>query len=321
MNDDVVLDIREISKTYGEKTAVRGVELCVRPGEVVGLIGPNGAGKTTLIECAIGITKPTSGYAKIMGFDTWTQHAAAARHYGVQFQTTELAPFTRVSDTFWLFQKAFAKNDDPRRLCAEFGLHENRYRAPFRTLSGGEKKRVLIALAFLGNPMIVLLDEPTAGMDPSARSQFWDSVRWRRDAGRSIVCSSHDLEDMEVNCDRVAFLADGAMRACGTAVDIIGDFGAYTTYVIAAVNPPRLLHDLRSQTGDLDGVVWVGQVQGRVLIIASDRLVESNLTKILNPEAVRHQISRRSTLEDTYHLCVSTSETPEDYDEARRQSY
>ena len=131
MNEDIVLEIQEISKMYGTKAALCGIELCVRPGEVVGLIGPNGAGKTTLIECTTGITKPTSGHAKIMGFDTWTQHAAAARHYGVQFQTTELAPFTRVSDTFWLFQRAFAMNDDPLRLCAEFGLDETRYRARF----------------------------------------------------------------------------------------------------------------------------------------------------------------------------------------------
>ena len=318
MNDDAVLDIREISKRYDTKAALRGVEFCVKPGEVVGLIGPNGAGKTTLIECAIGTTRPTSGYANIMGFDTWTQHSAAARHYGVQFQTSELAPFTRVSDTFWLFHRAFAMNDDPRRLCAEFGLDESRYRARFRTLSGGEKRRVLIALAFLGNPMIVLLDEPTAGMDPSARSQFWDSVRRRRDAGRSIVCSSHDLEDMEVNCDRVAFLVDGAMRASGTAADIVRHFGAYTTHVIAAVNPSRLLHDLMNQIGDLDGVIWLGQVQGRVLIIASDRLVESKLAQMLGHDEVRHRLSRRSTLEDIYHICVNTSEIPEDYDEARR---
>lgn len=318
MNEDVVLDIREISKRYGTKTALGGVELCVKPGEVVGLIGPNGAGKTTLIECTIGITKPTSGNAKIMGFDTWTQHSAAARHYGVQFQTSELAPFTRVSDTFWFFQRAFAMNDDPQRLCAEFGLDESRYRARFRTLSGGEKRRVLIALAFLGNPTIVLLDEPTAGMDPSARSQFWDSVRRRRDAGHSIVCSSHDLEDMEVNCDRVAFLVDGAVRASGTAADIVRHFDAYTTYVIAAVNPPLLLRDLMNQMGDLDGIVWLGQVQGRVLIIASDRFVEPNLTQILNCDEVRHRFSRRSTLEDIYHICVNTSEAPEGYNEARR---
>ena len=310
MNDDIVLDIREISKRYGTKAVLCGIELRVRPGEVVGLIGPNGAGKTTLIECTTGITKPTSGNAKIMGFDTWTQHAAAARHYGVQFQTTELAPFTRVSDTFWLFQRAFALNDDPRQLCAEFGLDESRYRARFRTLSGGEKRRVLIALAFLGNPMIVLLDEPTAGMDPSARSQFWDSVRRRRDAGHSIVCSSHDLEDMEVNCDRVAFLVDGAMRASGTAVDIVRRFGACTTHVIEAVDPPLVLRHLMDQIGDQDSVVWLGQVQGRVLVIASDRLVESNLAQTLNRDDIRHRLSRRSTLADIYHICVNTSNAP-----------
>ena len=318
MNEDIVLEIQEISKMYGTKAALCGIELRVRPGEVVGLIGPNGAGKTTLIECTTGITKPTSGHAKIMGFDTWTQHAAAARHYGVQFQTTELAPFTRVSDTFWLFQRAFAMNDDPRRLCAEFGLDESRYRARFRTLSGGEKRRVLIALAFLGNPLIVLLDEPTAGMDPSARSQFWDSVRRRRDAGHSIVCSSHDLEDMEVNCDRVAFLVDGAMRVSGTAADIVRRFGACTTHVIEAVKPPLVLQHLMDRIGDQDGIVWLGQVQGRVLVIASDRLVESNLAQTLNHDDIRHRLSRRSTLADIYHICVETSKAREDCDEARR---
>lgn len=318
MNKDIILDIREISKKYGTKAALCGIELRVHPGEVVGLVGPNGAGKTTLIECTTGIKKPTSGHAKIMGFDTWTQHAAAARFCGVQFQTTELAPFTRVSDTFCFFQRAFAMNDDPRRLCAEFGLDERRYHARFRTLSGGEKRRVLIALAFLGNPMVVLLDEPTAGMDPGARSQFWDSVRRRRNAGHSIVCSSHDLEDMEVNCDRVAFLVDGAMRASGTAADIVRRFGACTTHVIEAVNPPLVLHHLMDQIGDQDGVVWLGKVQGRVLVIASDPLAESNLTQALNRDDIRHRLSRRSTLADIYHICVSTSKTHEGYDEARR---
>ena len=202
MTGNAVMEIREMSKRYGTKTALDEIELSVEPGEVVGLIGPNGAGKTTLMECAIGITKPTSGNSRIMNYDTWTEHTQASRHYGVQFQTTELPPFTRVSDTFWFFRRAFVANENPRTLCAEFGLDESHYRSFFRTLSGGERRRVLIALAFLGDPPIVLLDEPTAGMDPGARSRFWEAVRRRRDAGRSIVCSSHALEDMEVNCDR-----------------------------------------------------------------------------------------------------------------------
>ena len=297
-----------MSKRYGTKTALDEIELYVEPGEVVGLIGPNGAGKTTLMECAIGITKPTSGYSRIMDFDTWTEHAQASRFYGVQFQTTELPPFTRVSDTFWFFRRAFAANENPRTLCAEFGLDERHYYSFFRTLSGGEKRRVLIALAFLGDPSIVLLDEPTAGMDPGARSQFWEAVRQRRDAGRSIVCSSHALEDMEVNCDRVAFLVDGTVRTSGKVADIVERFGAFVTYVITTPNPQLLMRSLESQIGGADGVVWFGQVQGRVLLITSETLAEPNLSRMLNHDEVSHRYYRKSNLEDIYHVCMAASE-------------
>ncbi len=299
-----------MSKRYGTKTALDEIDLYVEPGEVVGLIGPNGAGKTTLMECAIGITKPTLGNSRIMNYDTWTEHAQASRHFGVQFQTTELPPFTRVSDTFWFFLRAFVANENPRALCAEFGLDESHYRSFFRTLSGGEKRRVLIALAFLGDPPIVLLDEPTAGMDPGARSQFWEAVRRRRDAGRSIVCSSHALEDMEVNCDRVAFLVDGEVRASGKVADIVERFGAFMTYVIAAPNPQLLLRSLEMQIGGADGIVWFGQVQGRVLLITSKALAESSLARMLNYDEISHRFFRKSNLEDIYHVCMATSETP-----------
>ena len=298
-----------MSKRYGTKTALDEIELCVEPGEVVGLIGPNGAGKTTLMECAIGITKPTSGYSRVMNYNTWTEHAQASRHFGVQFQTTELPPFTRVSDTFWFFRRAFAANENPRTLCAEFGLEENHYRSFFRTLSGGERRRVLIALAFLGDPPIVLLDEPTAGMDPGARSQFWEAVRRRRDAGRSIVCSSHALEDMEVNCDRVAFLVDGTVRASGKVADIVERFGAFMTYVIAAPNPQRFLRSLENRIGGVDGIVWLGQVQSRVLLITSKALAEPSLARMSNHDEIGQRYFRKSNLEDIYHVCMAASET------------
>lgn len=310
MTSETVLVVRELSKRYGNKVALSGIELHVRAGEVVGLIGPNGAGKTTLIECAIGITRPTTGFANIMGFDTWTQHRPAARHYGVQFQTTQLAPFTRVSDTFWFYQRAFAANHDPRMLCGEFGLDENHYRSYFRTLSGGEKRRVLIALAFLGDPMIVLLDEPTAGMDPSIRSQFWDAVRRRRDTGHSIVCSSHDLEDMDFNCDRVVFLVDGAVRASGNVVDIVRQYDAFMTYVIDAKNPKLLLDRISNQMRGLDGMVWSGYVQGRVLVITAKPFNNSTLAQVLKPVEIRHRFSRRSNLHDIYHVCMETPRMP-----------
>ncbi len=310
MITEPVLILRQLSKHYGRRVALGRVELHVSNGEVVGLIGPNGAGKTTLIECAIGITPPTSGSANIMGYNTWTQHGLAARHYGVQFQTTQLAPFTRVSDTFWFYRRALTKCDDPRVLCAEFGLEERHYRSYFKTLSDGEKRRVLIALAFLGDPMVVLLDEPTAGMDPSARSRFWDSVRRRRDAGQSIVCSSHDLEDMDLNCDRVVFLVDGSIRAIGNVDDIIRQYDAFMTYVIGADEPKFLLDRLSNSMSGMDNVVWFGCVQGRVFIITSKPLSHSTLAQVMKPIEIHDQFSRRSNLQDIYHLCMDAPRKP-----------
>ena len=310
MTSNAVMEIRAMSKRYGTKTALDDIDLYVEPGEVVGLIGPNGAGKTTLMECAVGITKPTSGYSMVMNYDTWTEHVHASRHFGVQFQTTELPPFTRVSDTFWFFRRAFSADENPRTLCAEFGLDESHYRAFFRTLSGGERRRVLIALAFLGDPPIVLLDEPTAGMDPGARSQFWEAVRRRRDSGRSIVCSSHALEDMEINCDRVAFLVDGTVRASGRVAEIVERFGASMTYVMAAPNSQLLLRSLKSQIGGADGIVWLGQVQGRVLLITSKAFAESSLAQMSSHDEISHRFFRKSNLEDIYHVCMAASETP-----------
>ena len=309
MSQNIVLDIRKITKRYGNRAALRGIDLRIETGEVVGVIGPNGAGKTTLLECAIGIKKPTSGCAQIMSLDTWTQHVTAARHYGVQFQTTDLPPFTRVSDTFWYFRKAFAPTANPRRLCAEFGIDDSHYRSYFRKLSGGEKRRVLIALAFIGDPMIVFLDEPTAGMDPSVRSQFWDAVRRRRDAGRSIICSSHDLEDMDMNCDRVVFLVEGTVRSSGSVVDIIRQYGAVLTYVITVTDPQLYLRNLASRINHLDGVIWFGRVQGGVRIVTSKPFSEPILTQLMNHGEVRHRFSRRSNLEDLFHVCMANSET------------
>ena len=247
-----------------------------------------------------------------MDFNTWSHHTQAAHYYGVQFQTTELPPFTRVSDAFWFFRTAFSASQDPIALCSEFGLDQSHYRSFFRTLSGGEKRRVLIALAFLGDPMVVLLDEPTAGMDPSARSQFWSAVRRRRDSGRSIVCSSHDLEDMEVNCDRVAFLVDGRVRASGKVGDIVGQFGAFKTYVITSGNPGLLLSELATRLVQMKDVVWFGQVQGRVLVIVSESLIEADLTDMLDRREVHSTLCRRSNLEDIYHVCMASSEAYED---------
>ena len=158
--------------------------------------------------------------------------------------------------------------------------------------------------------MIVLLDEPTAGMDPSVRSRFWDAVRRRRDAGHSILCSSHDLEDLDLNCDRVVFLVDGSVRASGNVADIVRQFDAFMTYVIDATVPKLLLNRLSTQMRGLDGMVWFGYVQGRILVITAKSFADSTLERFLRPLEIRHRFSRKSNLQDIYHVCMETSRRP-----------
>ena len=204
-----------LTKRYGDNQAVAGVTVEVAAGEVFGLLGPNGAGKTTTVEVMEGYRRADAGDVRVLGLDPWTQGRALRPQIGVMLQEGGLPPGLRPLEALRLFAAFYDEPDDPERLLAVVGLDDAR--ATFiRRLSGGQRQRLALALALIGRPRLVFLDEPTAGMDPHARATTWALVRELRDDGVTVVLTTHAIDEAEHLCDRVAIIDRGRVIACDT---------------------------------------------------------------------------------------------------------
>ena len=294
------LVVKEMSKSYGKLRALKPTSLAVDPGEIVGLVGPNGSGKTTLLECVLGVKKPDSGSARIAGYDMKSKRTEALRHCGAQFQETSLPPFSRLADTMWLWKKFYRETEDPRELCEEFGVGD-KYKSLFVRLSGGQKRKALIALAFLGKPDLVILDEPTAGIDPAARAEFWSSVQRRKEFGRSVLVTSHQLAEMDANCDRIAFIFDGSLRAYGTAEKILQDHKLAVTY-ISYGQAAEVIEKVTQVASNVDGVTWVRGKGGHLRIVVERQDVHATLMAAIQSAGIEPSAfaQRPANLEDVF---------------------
>ena len=299
-NKTQALVVEEMSKSYGKLRALKPTSLTVEPGEIVGLVGPNGAGKTTLLECVLGVKKPDSGSARIAGYDMKSERTEALRHCGAQFQETVLPPFTRLSDAMWLWRGIYKETEDPLKLCEEFGVGD-KYKSLFVRLSGGQKRKALIALAFLGKPDLAILDEPTSGMDPAARVAFWSSMKRRRELGKSILVTSHQLAEMDVNCDRVAIIFNGIVRAHGTAEKIMEDYKMAITYLSFGLDA-GVITKISQTASSMDGVTWVRGEDGELRIVVARRDVYEQLMSVVQSAGVEPSrfAQRPSNLEDVF---------------------
>jgi ABC-2 type transport system ATP-binding protein len=223
------LRVRSLRKTYKDVVAVDGLDLDVRTGECFGLLGPNGAGKTTTIEICEGLTEPDAGDVEVLG-RRWNRDARALRErLGIQLQETQLSDKLTVVETLTLFRSFFGQGPAPDELIARVQLEDKR-RARIGTLSGGQKQRLALACALVGEPELLFLDEPTTGLDPQARRQVWDLVESLRTAGRTIVLTTHYMEEAARLADRVAIVDHGRVIALGTPDELIASLsGAGTT--------------------------------------------------------------------------------------------
>ncbi|HEY1480761.1 MAG TPA: ABC transporter ATP-binding protein, partial [Gaiellales bacterium] len=198
--------VRGLEKSYGDLKAVRGIDLEVEVGETFGILGPNGAGKTTTLEMIEGLTRPDAGTVEILGEPVWPDPRRVQRRIGVQLQKTALFDNLDAAELLALFCDLYgAPRDEARigRLLETVGL-EAKGGALARELSGGQQQRLAIALALVHEPEIVFLDEPTTGLDPQARRNLWDVVRAIAAEGRTVVLTTHYLEEAEELCDRAA---------------------------------------------------------------------------------------------------------------------
>jgi ABC-2 type transport system ATP-binding protein len=241
-----VIEVAELEKRYGETRAVDGVSLTVERGEVFGLLGPNGAGKTTTVEILEGYRRPDAGVVRVFGLDPVGDDVALKPQIGVMLQDGGLAPGLRPHEALRQFAAFYDAPDDPERLLRLVGLEET-HRTPVRRLSGGQRQRLSLALALIGRPALLFLDEPTAGMDPHARATTWQLLRELRADGVTTVLTTHAMDEAEELCDHVAIIDRGRIVARGTPAELTT--GAVPDDVRLATVPGLPLRDLEHALG------------------------------------------------------------------------
>jgi ABC-2 type transport system ATP-binding protein len=222
-----------LKKAYGANLALDGLTFTVDRGEVFGLLGPNGAGKTTTVETLEGYRKPDAGTALVLGLDPIRDHSELTRRIGVMLQEGGLYPGIRPLEALRLFAAYYADHENPETLLDLVGLRPVAGTL-VRRLSGGQKQRLSLALALVGKPEVVFLDEPTAGMDPHARLTTWEVVVGLKERGSTVILTTHAMDEAERLCDRVAIIDGGHLVALGTPGDLTRSAGGGETRFTAA---------------------------------------------------------------------------------------
>jgi ABC-2 type transport system ATP-binding protein len=291
------LACRALTKRFEDVLAVNGLDLAVQAGECFGLLGPNGAGKTTTIEILEGLTEPDSGEVEILG-TSWKNGGRELRErLGISLQETQLTEKLTVGETLRLFRSFYRKGRDPEEVLAQLSLDEKRD-ARVGKLSGGQKQRLAVACAFVGDPEILFLDEPTTGLDPQSRLQLWEQVTRFRARGGTVLLTTHYMEEAERLCDRVAIVDHGRVIALGTPSELIGSLHAAN--VVEFQSEPTL--DERVLRA-LPGVTEVRH-RGPNWMLSVGSLVETlpRLLGAVDQAGARlvHLSTHRATLEDLF---------------------
>ena len=281
-----VLEVRDLVKEYPGVRAVDGVSFTIEPGQCFGLLGPNGAGKTTTVEMMEGVTVPTSGEVLYGGEPLGARFRAEA---GIQFQKTALQDFLTVRETLQLFRRLYPRGrdvDELIRLCALEQLADR----DNRKLSGGQTQRLLLAIALANDPQVLFLDEPTTGLDPQARHNFWDLIRSIKAERRTVLLTTHYMEEAYFLCDTIAIMDQGRIIAEGQPSRLLKDH-----FEDVVLELPR--EDFRGETADFPLPVLVADE--RVEISTSD--VERALRALLDRGVpLRHLQIRPRNLEDLF---------------------
>ena len=271
-----IIEVAGLLKRYGDFIAVNRVDLAVHPDEIFGILGPNGAGKTTTLEMVEGLREPDSGTIDVAGINAIQDPNQVKKIIGVQLQTTSLFDHLTVRELITLFAALYNGDTSAARIDELLGLVSLEEKSDSRAnqLSGGQQQRLSIALALVNDPQIVFLDEPTTGLDPQARRNLWNVISGLRDAGKTIVLTTHYMEEAEVLCDRVAVMDHGEIIACDTPLNLIQSLDQDAT-IRARVDQHFDLDAVRGLPGALDA----GIIEGQLSIQTSD--VQATLTGLL----------------------------------------
>ena len=254
MSSAAAISVRGLRKAYDGREAVRGIDFDVLAGEVFGLLGPNGAGKTTTVEILEGYRERDGGDVRVLGVDPWGSDRRHRERIGVVLQQSELPPSLSVREVHLMFAGYYAEPRDVDEVIELVGLAEKASER-VKTLSGGQKRRLDLGIALVGDPELVFLDEPTTGFDPAARRTAWELVRSLRSLGKTILLTTHYLDEAQQLADRVAVIREGSLVRIGTPAELIGaapqveiryrDDGREV--VVATAEPTRVLADLTAR--------------------------------------------------------------------------
>jgi ABC-2 type transport system ATP-binding protein len=292
-----VIAVSDLRKTYGAIQAVDGVSFEVRRGEVFGMLGPNGAGKTTTIEIIEGLRAPDSGSVNVLGIDVTRNPGALKERIGVQLQTAGLYPNLTVEELIDLFGSFYARSRPTAEVMAEVGLTERRTGVS-KDLSGGQRQRLSIALALVNDPELIFLDEPTTGLDPQARRALWDHIGALRKSEKTIVLTTHYMEEAERLCDRVAVMDNGRILEMGTVSELVSRH--FRDRTVRFMSQPGLGD---AELGELGGVRQVAHEEGETVLHTDD--VPQTIGALLRVADERgieglDVAVRRPTLEDVF---------------------
>lgn len=291
------IEVKGLVKRFESLTAVDGIDLAIPRGECFGLLGPNGAGKTTTVEILEGLQPATAGDVRILGHRWSDGEHELRKRIGVALQETQLADKLTVDETLRLFRSFYNEGRTVDDVLARVSLQEKRGTWVSK-LSGGQKQRLAIACALVGNPDLLFLDEPTTGLDPQSRRQVWDLVTdWKRE-GRTVVLTTHYMDEAERLCDRVAVIDHGKIIALGTPQALIDKLGG-SAVIELATEPAMAADDFAGAAGVCDVHHAAGNL--RLTVTTLHEAVPAVLARIAAKGAELKELgTHRATLEDVF---------------------
>lgn len=300
-----IIEARNLTKRYASHTAVNGISLDVREGEIFGILGPNGAGKTTTLEMIEGLRKPDSGSITVDGLDAIAQSDDVRKIIGVQLQTTALFPYLSASELVELFANLYDVPNAASRAPELLALVDLEEKANARVdqLSGGQQQRLSIALALVNTPRVTFLDEPTTGLDPHARRNLWETILGVRKAGTTVVLTTHYMEEAEILCDRIAIMDGGNVIACDTPSGLIRALALEAT-VSASIAQGAITEDsLKRLPGVVSAALSLTEAPPRLRLQTGN--AQATITALLELAATNQVVlddlsSTRATLEDVF---------------------
>ena len=300
---EAAIRLQGLIKQYDDVTAVAGLDLEVRRGECFGLLGPNGAGKTTTVEIMEGLTAPTSGLVEVLGL-RWDKDGDQLRgRIGVTLQETKLFEKLTVEETLRLFRTFYDRQRarDVETVLREMQLSEKR-KSWVQKLSGGQRQRLAVALGVMGDPDILFLDEPTTGLDPQSRRALWDTISALRARGKTVVLTTHYMDEAEFLCDRVAVVDHGKLIALGSPAQLIDDIGGHHLVELSTdlPLPPEAVSDVAGVRSAR--ATGQGAATGLALSIGEPHVALPALFTRLAAHHARptRLVSRAATLDDVF---------------------